>query len=78
VYQLSLNPIKQEGRPPSDVRTKVPRPKKGDPPSEWALIDTGVGIVVHVMTGSARERWGVEGVWDNPHSKGNGSSSFGL
>ncbi|CED84164.1 Oligomerisation domain [Phaffia rhodozyma] len=60
---LATNPITLQGT--SNVPTKTPRPSKNEASSEWALIDTGVGVVIHVMTANARAQWGVEGVWAN-------------
>ncbi|KAL7415716.1 hypothetical protein BDY24DRAFT_381974 [Mrakia frigida] len=60
---ISRNPITLNGT--SRVSEKVKKVSKSEPATEWGLIDTECGLVVHVMTPAARQRWRVEGIWAN-------------
>ena len=62
--KIDRNPITLNGT--SSVSTKVKRNAKTEPKTEWGLIDTEVGLVVHVMTAAARARWALEGIWSDP------------
>ena len=59
--QIDRHPITLNGT--SNVSTKVKKNAKNEPKTEWGLIDTEVGLVVHVMTAAARARWSIEGIW---------------
>lgn len=48
------------------MRVKVARPVKGEPPKDWAQIDTGVGIAINVMTADAAEHYDLAGIWAAP------------
>ena len=36
---------------------------EGSPESGWVLLDTGMGILVHLFSSEARMRYDLEGLW---------------